>query len=152
MVADDVPSRIAVHREQSRSWVEVAQSARVMRDLLTETPSAIDGSPFKVIDQDLPQSCEVWCRSYLSSALEHLGMWADFVAPLTFHPDGLCATRHVQLRRWPARRSSPRLKRYGSWPREIHVKCFGGISRSVLADWAEQRKAEVDPERKAGLK
>ena len=86
---DDVASRIAVDREQSRSWVEVAQSARLMRDLLTETPPAIRGSPFSIIDEELPQSCEKWCRSYLSSALEHLGMWADYVAPLTFHPDAV---------------------------------------------------------------
>ncbi|CDK00761.1 conserved hypothetical protein [Microbacterium sp. C448] len=86
---DEAPNRIPVDREQSRSWVEVAQSARLMRDLLTETPPAIDGSPFSIIDGDLPESCEKWCRAYLSSALEHLGMWADYVAPLTFHTDAV---------------------------------------------------------------
>lgn len=149
---DVVASRIAVDREQSRSWVEVAQSARLMRDLLTETPPAIDGSPFSIIDEELPQSCEKWCRSYLSSALEHLGMWADYVAPLTFHPD---AVVHHEAR--PAQtlaRAALESASQAVWvmasrdPREVLRRHLS----LVLADWAEQRKAEVDPERKADLK
>jgi len=149
---DDVPTRIAIDRKQSRSWVEVAHSARLMRDLLTETPPAADGSPFSMIDEDLPQSCEKWCRSYLSSALEHLGMWADYVAPLTFHPD---AVVHHEAR--PAQtlaRAALESASQAVWvmasrdPREVLRRHLS----LVLADWAEQRKAEVDPERKAELK
>ena len=150
--ADDVPSRNAVDREQSRSWVEVAHSARLMRDLLAETPPAIDGSPFNIIDEELPQSCEKWCRSYLSSALEHLGMWADYVAPLTFHPDAIA---HHDAR--PAQtlaRAALESASQAVWvmasrdPREVLRRHLS----LVLADWAEQRKAEIDPERKADLK
>jgi hypothetical protein len=28
-----------------------------------------------------------WHRSYLAAALEHLIVWADFAAPLKFHPE-----------------------------------------------------------------
>ena len=151
MNVDDVPSRIAIDRERSRSWVEVAQSARLMRDLLTETPPALDGSPFSIIDKELPESCEKWCRSYLSSALEHLGMWADYVAPLTFHPD---AVVHHEAR--PAQtlaRAALESASQAVWvmasrdPREVLRRHLS----LVLADWEEQRKAEVDPERKADL-
>jgi hypothetical protein len=150
--ADDVPTRIEVDREQSRPWVEVAHSARLMRDLLAETPPAIDGSPFNTIDKELPQSCEKWCRSYLSSALEHLGMWADYAAPLTFHPDAIA---HYDAR--PAQtlaRAALESASQAVWvmatrdPREMLRRHLS----LVLADWAEQRKAEIDPERKADLK
>jgi len=150
--AEAVPSRIAIDREQSRPWVEVAQSARLMRDLLFETPSAIDGSPFSVIDEDLPESCEKWCRSYLSSALEHLGMWADYVAPMALHPD---AVVHHEAR--PAQtlaRAALESAAQAVWvmassdPREVVRRHLS----LVLADWEEQRKAEVDPQRKANLR
>ena len=153
MSDDDVlRSRIAIDRAQSRSWVEVAQSARLLRDLLTETPPAIEGSPFSVIDEELPQSCEKWCRSYLSSALEHLGMWADYVAPLSFHPE---AVVHHEAR--PAQtlaRAALESASQAVWvmssrdPREVLRRHLS----LVLADWAEQRKAEVDVERKEVLK
>jgi hypothetical protein len=149
--ADNVPSRIAVDREQSRPWVEVAQSARLMRDLLTETPPAIDGSPFRIIDEELPESCEKWCRSYLSSALEHLGMWADYVAPLHFHPDAI--VRHDARPAQTLARAALESASQAVWvmasrdPREVLRRHLS----LVLADWAEQRKAEIDPGRKADL-
>ena len=123
-----------------------------MRDLLTETPPAIDGSPFQIIDTELPQSCEKWCRSYLSSALEHLGMWADYVAPLTFHPDAI--VHHDARPAQTLARAALESASQAVWvmasrdPREVLRRHLS----LVLADWAEQRKAEIDPERKADLK
>ena len=152
MNTEDVSGRVAVEREQSRPWVEVAQSARLLRDLLTETPAAVDGSPFSTIDEDLPQACEKWCRSYLSSALEHLGMWADYVAPLTFHPEAV--VRHEARPAQTLARAALESASQAVWvmasrdPREVLRRHLS----LVLADWEEQRKAEVDPERKAGLK
>ncbi|ROR83285.1 hypothetical protein SAMN06295974_1352 [Plantibacter flavus] len=143
---------MAVDREQSRPWVEVAQSARILRDLLDETPPAIDGSPFSVIDEELPQSCEKWCRSYLSSALEHLGMWADYVAPMNLHPDS--AVRHDARPVQTLARAALESASQAVWimasrdPSEVLRRHLS----LVLADWAEQRKAEVDLERKADLK
>ncbi|WP_100813164.1 hypothetical protein [Microbacterium lacus] len=149
---DEAPNRIPVDREQSRSWVEVAQSARLMRDLLTETPPAIDGSPFSIIDGDLPESCEKWCRAYLSSALEHLGMWADYVAPLTFHTDAV--VHHDARPSQTLARAALESASQAVWvmssrdPREVLRRHLS----LVLADWAEQRKAEVDPKRKEELR
>jgi hypothetical protein len=144
--------RITIDREQSRPWVEVAQSARVLRDLLTKTPAAVAGSPFRTIDEDIPESCETWCRSYLSSALEHLGLWADHVAPLTLHPD---AVVHHEAR--PAQtlaRAALESASQAVWvmasrdPREVLRRHLS----LVLADWEEQRKAELEPQRKADLR
>ena len=123
-----------------------------MRDLLTETPPAIDGSPFSIIDKDLPQSCEKWCRSYLSSALEHLGMWADFAAPLSFHPDAI--THHDARPAQTLARAALESASQAVWvmaSRDPHEVLRRHLSL-VLADWAEQRKAEIDPERKENLK
>ena len=123
-----------------------------MRDLLTETPPAIDGSPFSIIDEDLPQPCEKWCRSYLSSALEHLGMWADYVAPLTFHPDAVVhhEARPAQtLARAALESASQAVWVMASRDRREVLRRHLSL---VLADWEQQSKAEVDLERKADLK
>lgn len=45
------------------------------------------GSNFARINAIYPhEKSSDWHRSYLTAALEHLSIWADFVAPLRFHP------------------------------------------------------------------
>jgi len=141
-----------IERERLIPWVEVAQSARLSRALLYETPPAADGSPFYLLDRDLPESCEKWCRSYLSAALEHLGMWADFVAPLTFYPNTV--VHHDARPAQTLARAALESASQAVWvmasrePREVLRRHLS----LVLADWEEQRKAEIDVARKADLK
>lgn len=140
-------------RDTSRLWVEVAQSSRVLRDLLTGTPSAAEGSHFDLVQGGVDfESVEQWCRSYLSAALEHLGMWADLVAPLKLHPDA--ELHHTPRPAQTLARAALESASQAVWilaadnPREMmrrHVAL-------VLADWEEQRKASIDPAVRAALK
>lgn len=85
----DAPSgRFLLTREQTASWVEAAQSARLEEGVLRGLGGPIAGSPLWLTDQALPDHpASVWCRSFLSAAIEHMLMWADFAAPLKFHED-----------------------------------------------------------------
>ncbi len=130
----------------------VAQSARVLRDLLQETPEPLEGSPFAQVDEDLPQSSARWCRSYLSAALEHLCMWADFVAPLTLHPD--MAVHHDARPAQTLARAALESSAQAVWVMAASnaPELLRRHLSLVLADWEEQRKAAVDPEVKEKLR
>lgn len=79
--------RIPVDEEVSRAWVEVAQGARLSSHMLSNIGDPADDSNFSVITAMYPwEKASDWCRSYLSAALEHLKLWADYAAPLKFHP------------------------------------------------------------------
>lgn len=153
MEPDPKTGRIAIDRDTSRAWVEVAQASRILRDLLDGTPPAVKGSPLDVTDEFFPiESVERWCRSYLSAALEHLGMWADFAAPLKLHPD---AELHHAPR--PARtlaRAALESASQAVWV--LAADNAKEMARRhvtlVLDDWDEQRKAAIDPDVKSALK
>ena len=74
------------------------------------------------------------------------------VAPLTFHPEAV--VRHEARPAQTLARAALESASQAVWvmasrdPREVLRRHLS----LVLADWEEQRKAEVDPERKAGLK
>lgn len=123
-----------------------------MRDLLSETPPAIKGSAFHIVDEDMPETSERWCRSYLSAALEHLGMWADFVAPLVLHPDA--EVNHEARPAQTLARAALESASQAVWV--MAAETAPEMARRhlclVLADWDEQRKAEVDPDAREALK
>ena len=145
--------RIIIDRDTSRAWVEVAHSARIMQDLLTGTPPAVKGSPLDITNDFFPKDpVERWCRSYLSAALEHLGMWADLVVPLKLHPEA--ELHHTPRPAQTLARAALESASQAVWilaannPREMarrHVSL-------VLDDWDQQKKAAIDPVTKSSLK
>jgi hypothetical protein len=124
-----------------------------MQDLLVGTPRAIKGSPLDVTNEFFPRDpVERWCRSYLSAALEHLGMWADLVAPLKLHPEAVL--HHTPRPAQTLARAALESASQAVWilaadnPREMarrHVSL-------VLDDWDQQKKAAIDPDTKSALK
>lgn len=69
-------------------WVEIAQGTRMMDFMLKAMPDPGPDSNFAQIDALYPhEKASAWHRSYLGSALEHLMLWADVVAPLKFHEE-----------------------------------------------------------------
>jgi hypothetical protein len=59
-------------------------SARVLAGIGDPAP----GSKFQQVNALYPyEKSSDWCRTYLTAALEHLLLWADYVAPLRFHPE-----------------------------------------------------------------
>jgi hypothetical protein len=83
-----VAERIPVNEAITRPWVEVAQGARLSARMLSRMGDPAADSNFAQINALYPwEKASDWCRSYLSAALEHLSLWADYAAPLKFHPE-----------------------------------------------------------------
>lgn len=145
--------RILIDRDTSRPWVEVAQGSRINQDLLRETPPAETGSPLDIVDDYFPmEPIERWCRSYLSAALEHLVMWADFAAPTVFHPDAV--VHHSQRPAQTLARAALESASQAVWvlAADTPLEMARRHVTLVLHDWEEQRKAAIDPATKAALK
>ncbi len=72
---------------------QIRSSALVLQRLVD--PMA-GGSALATVDSLYPmQKVSTWARSYLRAAVEHLGFWADIVAPYEFEPG---AVRNVAFR------------------------------------------------------
>lgn len=79
---------VPVDEMNSRAWAEVAFGSRIANHVLRATSRPSADSNFAKVDALYPhEKASDWNRSYLLSALEHLVLWADMVAPLRFHPD-----------------------------------------------------------------
>lgn len=94
---------------------------------------------------------ERWTRSYLDASLEHLVMWADFVAPLNLHPDAV--VHHSGRPAQTLARAALESASQAVWV--LAAKTAREMARRhvtlVLHDWDEQRKAALDADTKASL-
>lgn len=80
--------RIQVDPESSRAWTEVAQGARLSWHTFVNVPAPSEGSNFARASDIYPfEPVDERARAYVGAALEHLMMWADYAAPLKFHPE-----------------------------------------------------------------
>jgi len=80
--------RIPVDEGTSRAWVAVAQGARMAQHILQHIGDPPPESNFALVNSLYAnEKASDWHRSYLAAALEHLIVWADFAAPLKFHPE-----------------------------------------------------------------
>ncbi len=78
--------KLPIDAESSQAFTEVAQSARMSGRLLRSVGDPRPDSNFARIGAIYPfEKPSDWCRAYLGAALEHLTLWADYVAPLRFH-------------------------------------------------------------------
>ena len=77
-----------VDRETLLPWVEIAHSARMMQDFLSQVTEPTPSSNLAKVNASYPfERASDWCRGFLVAALEHLEMWANYVAPINFAPD-----------------------------------------------------------------
>jgi hypothetical protein len=90
-----------------------------------------------------------WCRGYLEAALEHLLLWADFVAPLKFHEDQ--AVVHTLRPAQALARAALESAAQAVWVMApgAAVPCTRRHLTLVLHDLDEQRKAAPNEEREA---
>jgi hypothetical protein len=72
-----------------QAWIGVAHAARAYHRLLTQLPmDPLPKSNLRQVDDFYPfEKVSTRARAYLDAALEHLLLWADYAAPLKFHPD-----------------------------------------------------------------
>jgi len=83
-----VDRRVPVTPAATVEWVAVAHGARLSARLLANVRQPTANSGFAQLDELYPfDSVAVFTRGYLSASLEHLLLWADYAAPLTFHPE-----------------------------------------------------------------
>lgn len=77
-----------VPEEHSRAFTEIAHGSRMTSRMLTQVGDPTPGSSFATVNELYPfEKVSDRTRAYLSAAFEHLILWADYVAPLKFHPD-----------------------------------------------------------------
>lgn len=145
--------RIAVDRSTIEPWVTVAQSSRLIADVLSQIGEPLKASNFESINAHYPpERSSDWCREFLTAGIEHMTLWADHVAPLRFHEEAVVnhTFRPVQTLSRAAIESASQAvwMMNGDSARECarrHV-CL------ILDDLDEQRKAASGDERKMRIK
>ncbi|GAA2736398.1 hypothetical protein GCM10009867_21000 [Pedococcus aerophilus] len=68
-------------------WKEIATSTRWTLRVLSQVGDPVDSSPFTTLNAVYPEKASDWCRGFLEASAEHMRHWADFAAPLKWHPD-----------------------------------------------------------------
>ncbi|CAN5519160.1 hypothetical protein BH10ACT6_BH10ACT6_01570 [soil metagenome] len=69
------------------TWAELALKVRAYQRIMNTVSSPDDGTAFELADDSYPpESVSQWCREGIRSALDHLGMWADYTVPLQQFP------------------------------------------------------------------
>ena len=146
-------TRITIDRATIEPWVAVAQSSRLLADMLSQIGEPLNASNFELINAHYPpERSSDWCREFLTAGIEHMTLWADHVAPLRFHEEAHVTHtfRPVQTLSRAAIESASQAvwMMNGDSARECarrHV-CL------LLDDLDEQRRAAVSDERKTHLK
>lgn len=87
-VVDMPEARVPVDDDASRAWTEVAQGARMSWHMFRNVAPPTEGSNFARTRELYPfEPLDERAQAYVGAALEHLMMWAEYTAPLKFHPD-----------------------------------------------------------------
>lgn len=79
---------VTVPEDVARSWTESSVSARINSHILRNVGNPAPTSNLTRTAELYPyESIALRAKAYLQAGLEHLNLWADFSAPLRFHPD-----------------------------------------------------------------
>lgn len=79
---------IPVPADASRSFTDIAQGIRLVWRSFGGGPAPSSGSDLLRADTHSPHDLvSRRARNYTIAALDHLVFWADFAAPLKFHPE-----------------------------------------------------------------
>jgi hypothetical protein len=77
----------AVDDENLARWKVIATSTRWSMHVLSQVGDPTEASPFAKLDSLYAEKSSDWCRGFLGASVEHMRHWADFAAPLKWHPD-----------------------------------------------------------------
>jgi hypothetical protein len=142
-------ARQYLQREQIMPWIEAAQSARLNADVLERLMPPREGS-YLLPSSDAPvKKVAWWCHGYLDAAADHLLLWADYAAPLKFHPES--ETVHTLRPAFTLARAAIESAAQVIWalapeePSEFGRRFF----QLVLWETSEQAKAAATPETRA---
>jgi hypothetical protein len=91
-----LPVGFVLGEDQTQQWVQCAYEARMCGLVLERIVDPKPKSALDYVDRLYgKEKVSTWTRSYLRAAAEHLGLWADLVAPYTVTPG---ATNPIRLR------------------------------------------------------
>lgn len=77
-----------VDEANQQAWIAVAHWTRINERVLSRVDDPAPGSNFAQVAELFPfEKVSDRARAYLRAGLDHLMMWADYAAPLKFHPD-----------------------------------------------------------------
>lgn len=144
-----VVKRIKIPRETIEPWVAVAQSSRLLEDILSQIGEPRQGSNFERINALYPyERSSDWCREFLSAGIEHMLLWANHVAPLSFHPD--TEVTHTFRPVQTLSRAAVESAAHAVWVMDQSTVqgCIQRHLSVVLDDLDQQRKAAQGSERK----
>lgn len=83
-----IEPRVRVPEEDSRAFTEIAIGVRTTWHVFNHCPHPVPGSAFAQTHELYPfEPLAERAQAYVRAALEHLVWWADWVAPLKFHPE-----------------------------------------------------------------
>lgn len=121
--------------------------------MLTSFGDPSPGSNFARINDLYPyEKVSDRARHYLSAALEHLHMWADFVAPLKFHPEQ--TTTHSLRPALALARAALETSAQAVWLMDAcdALECVRRHLSLIRWDLAEHRKSKLTGEEKSAVK
>lgn len=141
--------RIPLDLETSQAWVTIAHQARLYDMVLGSVSDPGPRSRFILIDSGYPyERASTWHRSYLKAALEHLLLWAEFVAPLKFHPEQ--ETIHRLRPTYTLGRAALEASAQAVWLSggATAQECARRHLRLIRWDYKEHAKSGTDPDAK----
>ncbi|PXY33457.1 hypothetical protein BAY59_10230 [Prauserella coralliicola] len=137
--------REPVPDEHSQAFTEVAQGARITWHMFHACGDPVVGSNFSRANELYPfEKVSDRARHYVTAAFEHLLMWADYVAPLKFHPE---QTINFTLRpTYTLARAAMESAAQGVWLMNTRdpIECIRRHLRLIRWDIQEHRKSFLD--------
>lgn len=142
--------RTQVPPEISQIFTDVAQGTRLISySLYASGPDPAPGSNFDQVNRLYPfEKVSDRARHYVSAALEHMNMWADFVAPRKFHAE---QTTLITMRPvYALSRAALETAAQAVWLMDTTDphECVRRHLSLIRWDLEEHRKSRSDPEHK----
>lgn len=139
-------NRVPVPPDASAAFTEVAQGARLIGHMFRSWGDPAPGSNFAQVNDLYPfEKVSDRANHYVSAALEHLTMWADYAAPLKFHPDAV--TVFTMRPAYALARAAMESAAQAVWLMDTTdpVECVKRHLRLIRWDLQEHRKSKSDP-------
>lgn len=145
--------RVPVPAEVSVGFTEVAQGARLTDRMVKACGDPAPGSNFAQVNDLYPfEKVSDRARHYVTAALEHMVMWADFAAPLKFHPDQ--TTTFTMRPTFALARAALETAAQAVWLMDTQdpVECLRRHLCLIRWDLSEHRKSHLDSAGKLRVK
>ncbi|MHA7127933.1 hypothetical protein ACRTEC_16305 [Janibacter indicus] len=146
--------RVPVPADVSQAFTEVAQGARLSwRMMVCCDPDPAPGSNFARVNELYPfEKVSDRAHHYVSAALEHLVMWADFAAPFKFHPEQ--ATTFTMRPTNALARAALESASQAVWIMDTSdpTECLRRHLSLIRWDLEEHRKSHLDAEGKSRVR